>query len=157
VKSLNWLITITVLLGSGAAAAANPPDAADTPSSQPATPDNTTGLTLYGAHLMHYKLHEGDAAAAHFNPALPLDGRLLVGAMQAVARAAYNQQPIDAANGVAVNPAIGQVITLQDQEFKYRFILDGSPTRGVSTILVQRSALPPPEEEAELLKELEKL
>jgi hypothetical protein len=158
VNSLVRILTITIMLAPSVAAATGEADAG---SGSPAAPDNRSGVTLYGAYLMHYRLQENDAAAGHFSPALPLDERLLTGAMQSLARAAYNKQPIDATNGPTVEPMLGTVITLQDLEFEYRFVLDGSPARGVSTILVQRSALPPPppppQEDAELLKELEKL
>ncbi|WP_295578818.1 hypothetical protein [uncultured Lamprocystis sp.] len=160
-NSLVRVLTITIMLAPGVAAATGAADGAGAASDPPAAPDNRSGVTLYGAYLMHYRLQESDAAAGHFSPALPLDERLLTGAMQSLARAAYNQQPIDAANGPTLKPVLGTVIKLQDPEYEYRFVLDGSPARGVNTILVQRNALPPPppppEADAELLKELEKL
>ncbi len=160
-NSLIRVLTITVMLAPGVAAATGEANGTDTASSPPAAPDKRSGVSLYGAHLMHYTLHESNAAAGHFSPALPLDERLLTGAMQSLARAAYDQQPIDTTNGPTLKPKLGAVIKLQDLEFEYRFVLDGSPSRGVSTILVQRSALPPPppppEGDAELLKALEKL
>jgi hypothetical protein len=135
---------------------AAPPPAGAPGAGAPTQPQGkVSGVAIYGAYLMRHTRNEDGSAEAHFSPPLPLDSRLLTGAMQSLARTAFGDG-IEMQDPDRFKPGLGSVVKLQDLNYEYRFILDGTPKAGVGLILVQRKELPPPED-TELLKELEQL
>jgi hypothetical protein len=135
---------------------AAPPPGTPGAAAQAPAHGKVSGVAIYGAYLMRHTLNEDGSAEAHFSPPLPIDNRLLTGAMQSLARTAFG-------DGIAMQDPdqfklkLGSVVKLQDLSYEYRFILDGTAKTGVGLILLQRKALPPPPEDTELLKELEQL
>jgi hypothetical protein len=116
---------------------------------------SASGLTLYGAHVMRHTVDEDGSAAAHFTPPLPLDNRMLIGAMQTFARAAYGQHGIEVKDADAFKPLIGSPINFQDIDHEYQFVLEGTIKNGIGVILLSRKEIVHIDPEAELLKQLE--
>lgn len=143
-RSVIGLISIVTMMVAANLAVAAEPTAAGSGGAGHQASGDVSGVTIFGAYLMRHTVHADGAATAHFNPALPLDSYLITRAMQSLARIAYLQHGIEVADLDAVTPKIGSIIKLQDLDYEYRFILDGKPTQGISTILVRRSALPQP-------------
>jgi hypothetical protein len=82
---------------------------------------------------------------------------MLLAAMKSLDRAIYAIHGIDVKDMDAFEPKIGRVTTLEDFDFDYRFMLDGTAADGVRVILVQREEAERTMDEELLLQELEGL
>jgi len=155
VKFFFGILAIAAMLNLSGAHALDTPGAGGGPKPQQARPPGS-GVTLYGAHVMRHRLHEDGSATGHFNPPLPMDNRLLIGATQTLARAAYGQHGIEVNNAEALTLRLGSVTSVQDLDYEYRVIFEGTTKKGVGVILLRRKEIPHLDTDAELLKELEK-
>jgi hypothetical protein len=116
------------------------------------------GVLIFGERLMHYKRDEDGNGSGRFQPPLPADDKaMLLAAMKSLARAIYAIHGIDVKDMDAFEPKIGRVTTLEDFDFDYRFMLDGTAADGVRVILVQREEAERTMDEELLLQELEGL
>jgi hypothetical protein len=129
---------------------AAPPPAADE--------QNRGGVLIFGERLLHYKRDEDGNGSGRFEPPLPLEDKaMLLAAMKSLTRAVYGIHGIDVEDMDAFDPRIGRVTSLEDFDFDYRFMLDGSIADGVRVILVQRREAERTIDEELLLQELEAL
>jgi hypothetical protein len=109
------------------------------------TASRASGTAILGPHLMHYSAHSDGTGSARFTPPLaPADFDIIFSGMGALTRAVYGEHPLQRSDVSAFAPFIGKVTELRDDRFAYRFLPDGSIGEGISVILVQREALPPP-------------
>lgn len=145
---------------------AQPPVAdAPTPADQgqpgPATgsgQDGGAGVLIFGERLLHFKRDEDGGGSGRFQPPLPADDKaMLLAAMKSLTRAIYGLHGIDVQDLDGFDPRIGRVTELEDFDFDYRFMLDGTVTDGVRIILVQRKEAERTIDAGPLLPEMESL
>jgi len=134
------------------------PTVADETGAAAPDPKPETGVAIFGERLMHYRLYPDGTGSGRFSPPLPADDKsMLLAAMKALTRSLYGAQGINVEDMDAFNPHIGAITSLEDFDYDYRFMLDGSKRRGVSVILLQRKEAERTIDEELLLKELEAL
>ncbi len=148
-----WLVVSVISIpvhAQGASPGAEPTPAADQ--------QGQAGVLIFGERLLHYKRDEDGNGSGRFQPPLPVDDRaMLLAAMKSLTRAVYGVHGIDVQDTDAFDPKIGRVTRLEDFDFDYRFMLDGTVTDGVRVILVQRREAERTIDEDLLLQELEAL
>jgi hypothetical protein len=110
------------------------------------------GVAIFGERLMHYSLYPDDGGgSARFNPPIPFDDRdMLLTAMKSATRALFGEHRLVVEDETTFTPRIGAVTKLQDLDYDYLFMLDGSVERGVSTLLIQRKEVDRPPDEGSL-------
>lgn len=148
------IIAMAAFLNLSGAYALDSPGAGEEPKPHQARPP-VSGVILYGAHVMRHRLHEDGSATGHFSPPLPIDNRLLIGATQTLARAAFGQHGIEVNDAEALKLRLGSVTSVQDLDYEYQVVFEGTPKKGVGIILLRRKEIPHLDTDAELLKELE--
>jgi hypothetical protein len=149
---------LTFLIGLGLAATAAWPISGGAQDGAVDAPAPEVGVAIFGERLMHHRLYPEGGGSARFDPPLPADDKaMLLAAMKALTRAVYGVHGISLDDPEAFNPRIGAITRLEDFDYDYRFMLDGSEQLGVRVILVQRKEAERTIDEELLLKELEAL
>lgn len=111
------------------------------------------GVEIFGERLMHYSVYPDDGGSARFDPPIPFDDRdMLLTAMKSATRALFGEHRLAVTDEARLTPKIGAVTKLQDLDYDYLFMLDGSVERGVSTVLIQRKEVDRSLDEGSLLK-----